>query len=94
MENREKSLVIWVNSHNTLIKQYTPSNKKRFANEYAESFSQLAKQCERLATKTSLHSDQRDLTEFLYKEFDMQVQTLEYIAKIFNRLSQRAQDYR
>jgi len=94
-KNPERSLISWVESHNKIIAKHSFSNqKKRFSSEYSNSLKQLSESCSGRARQIRLFSEQRELTDFLRDELDMQARTLDYFAKTLDHIGNMAQDYR
>lgn len=82
-EETERTLVDWASTHNKVVGNGIRNDtfqRKQYA-EYSESTRQLADACRSRARKTRMLAQQRGLTEFLCKEYDMQAGTLEYFAK-------------
>ena len=82
----ERALVNWAGNHNKVVGNGIGGDsfsRKQYA-EYSDSTRELAEVCRSRAKKIRMLSEQRGLTDFLYKEYDMQAATLEYFAKIID----------
>lgn len=86
-EHHDKQLASWLESHNAVVANPVDigDGRREFYADYSASTEKLSALCQTQARKLTLLCEQRDITEFLADELDMQAALLESAAEVIDR---------
>lgn len=86
-EHQDKQLSSWLESHNAVVANSVDigDGRREFYADYSASTEKLSSLCQTQARKLALLCEQRDITEFLADELDMQAALLESAAEVIDR---------